>query len=85
MGEQRRSKSAVFNSAVSGGLNGGVAAGEKHLIKLNQISFKTRLTFYSRDVFNTRLLPEKRPTDHRFRLLLVTLSEDLTHQLFTSV
>lgn len=39
-GGQQRSKSAVLNSAVSGGLNAGVA-GEKPLIKLNQISFKT--------------------------------------------
>lgn len=70
MGEQRRSKLAVLNSAVSGGLNGGVAAGEKRLIKLDQMSFKTQLTRYSRDVFNSQ-------TVHCFRLLLFTLKEDL--------
>lgn len=61
---------AVLNSAVSGGLNGGVAAGEKRLIKLDQMSFKTQLTRYSRDVFNSQ-------TVHGFRLLLFTLKEDL--------
>ena len=43
VGGQQRSKSAVLNSAVSGGLNAG-AAEEKPLIKLNQISFKTQLS-----------------------------------------
>lgn len=37
---KQRAKSAVLNSAVSGGLNVGVA-GEKPLITLNQILFNT--------------------------------------------
>ncbi len=56
-GGQQRSKSAVLSSAVSGGLNAGVAE-EKPLIKLYQMSIKTQLTCYSRDVFNTQECPQ---------------------------
>lgn len=49
-GEQQGSKSAVLNSAVSGGLNVGVA---KCLITLDQISLKTQLRRFFIDVLNS--------------------------------